>query len=145
MNDQHYVYITNSEDSINHPNNIPHDFTVSLSPPIYLDPNQDWSVAVTEIELMPGMNQTFCLCIDLCEGVHTGGKQLPLLRKLYPLTGGVKQLFTFNWPYYVKVKQKEIDKIRVYISDEQGVIMPLSDLTLKYTLHLRRYSPWHSS
>ena len=142
---QHYVYITSASTTL-HTDNKPHDFTITLSTPINLNDLEDWSVAVTELELVPGAtSQSFCMCSDLCSDSHIGEKSLPVLRRFYPfvITGSKKQVFTFPYPYYVKLKQKFIQKFRIYITDDKGLLLSVGNSTLKATLHFRRNSPWH--
>ena len=145
MNNHYYVYLSSEKDESVYPNNKAHDFFTQLSPPMVLEPEQEWSVAVTELELTPGTGQPFCLCSDVCEGSYVNGKILPVLRKFYPLAAGVKQVFTFTKPYYMNAKLEFVNSLRVYITDATGEELSFDDKTLKCTLHFRRSSPWYSN
>ena len=145
MNRQRYICLASTDDTERFPNNAGNDFTVNLSPEIKIPRGEDWSVAITELEISPSISTTFVICSDICEGSHTGNIQLPALRTFYPITSGSKHLFTFILPYYVRLRKNLLDHIRVYITDRQGKILSLSTTTLKVTLHLRKDTPWFSS
>ena len=147
LNHQRYLWMASTDDVEHFPNNTGNDFTVSLSPEIKIPRDEDWSVAITELEISPSINTTFAICSDICEGSHVGNKRLPILRTFYPITSGSKRkhLFTFTVPYYVKLRKKNLDHIRVYITDRQGKLLSLSARTLKVTLRLRRDTPWFTS
>ena len=145
MNDQYYLFLTAADCLDIYPSNVPQDFRVELSPFIQLGQNEEWSIAVTELIVVPGTDSTFTLCMDVCDSSRLGIRRAKVLRKFYPLRRGKKQLYTFDYPYYMRLTRKYLDVLHFYIIDESGDKLSFDAKTLKITLHLRRNTPWNQS
>ena len=140
MKGDHYLYLSQSDSKDYFPGNKAHDFVVKLTPPVVLEDLEDWSVAITELQVVPEIPSSFIVCCDLCQASHVGEKQLPVLRLIHPWVNVPINQYLFTDPYRIQIKQKVIDTIHIYITDEQGELMSLEQMQLRCTLQLRKYS-----
>ena len=62
MNRQRYIFLASTDATERFPNNAGNDFTVNLSPEIKIPRDEDWSVAITELEISPSISTTFVIC-----------------------------------------------------------------------------------
>ena len=145
MSRHRYITLSSADDTNRHWSNVGTDFTVTLSQFIVLEHSETWSVALTEVELTPSVNQAFVVCSDICASSHVGTGELPTLRALYPNEVTGKVLFTFKRPYYVPVKKRILDTIRIYLTDRDGGVLSLVPTTTRVTLHLRRDAPFYET
>ena len=145
MNRQHYLFISSDDTPDLFPDNKPEDFRVELTPFIHFTQHEEWSIAVTEMEVYPTPSDPFTICLDACNSSQFGHTQVEVLRKFYPLKKGKRNLYTFQYPYYMRINRNVLDVLHFYIIDEQGSRKSFEIKTLKLTLHLRASTPWFQS
>jgi len=127
-----YLYLSSDDSKQYFPNNKTDDFTVKL-PENYKLPGC-WEVALTEIHYPEVTPEGHVLSVlsDICEESVSGGGKAPVLRKIYKVSEVWNQL------YYVPVRSKEIDSIRIFIKESQGRGVSFANGTLHCALHIRK-------
>lgn len=127
--------------------NTPHDFNVQLDKQTIIEGN--WVVALTEIKVIytGTIKQVKDLYVytDVCTGSIVGKSERPLLRRVHIDTNNTSKTsktlsanIVFDTPYYVPVRVKELDQIRIYIKDEKDADCSFLDDTC-VTLHFKRF------
>jgi hypothetical protein len=76
---------------------------------------------------------------DLCENIHVGNVQVPLLRAvpLQDLSYGQVKSYTFTKPIYVPLAKREFDSIEVQLRDDSGDLLPLDEGKSVLVVHIR--------
>ena len=97
-------------------------------------------MALTELQVVPDIPTPFIVCCDLCQASHVSDKQLPVLRLIHPWVNVPINQYLFTDPYGIQIKQKVIDMVHIYITDDNGDLMSLEKTKLRCTLRLRKYS-----
>ena len=131
-----YMYLNSSSREATNKNNFL-DFTVNL--PFNIDLHDcKWELGLCDIffvkrkERWPNMY----ICCDVISSSFVNDKTLPVLRFIPEKEGRFSR--TFETIHYVDVVCKSLNKIRVYIYNENHEGSSFLNETLYCTLHLRR-------
>ena len=131
-----YMFLSSLDSPDYYPDNAAHHFRVKLSKPISLD--EHWYVALCEIRAKwdtvekKNDRSTIIFC-DLCENSVVNAFPKPVLRRL---SRKVSQEFSNR--QYIRVTQRYIETIRVYIEDNRTSAPSFSSELLEITLHFKR-------
>ena len=100
-----------SKDSLSfHPNNKGNNFTVELSERVNLD--GDWEIGLCDFYHNLEVNKILYVFCDLCDYSYIGNSLEPIIRRIYPNSTSTD--FQFSSNYYINVKNKAINRIKVY-------------------------------
>ena len=132
--------VLSSTDSSEYFDNKPNCFRIQLNKQVQLDGY--WTVALTEFTTESWnsnkKSREVFICCDLCEETFVGGKDMPLLRRVYlgekPETNTIYKL-----PYYVPVKVGQLQQICIYITDRAGNLVSFLDGPVSITLHFKKF------
>lgn len=132
--------VLKSTDSSEYFDNQPNCFRVHLNKQIQLDGY--WSVALTEFateswDLVKKTPEVY-ICCDICEETIVGGKDLPLLRRVF-LGEKQENNITYTLPYYIPVKIGQLQQICIYIIDRAGNPVSFLDGPVSATLHFKKF------
>lgn len=135
--------ILRSFDSIDvYPHNEPYDFRVHLETPLTL--SGYWTVALTEFTILghnPGLTSQpeLFLCCNICDDNIVGGREIPLLRRIYAeRTGNI----IFQSTSAVHVSQGQLQDIHLFIRTDKNEQASFLKGQVCVTLVLRRL-PFH--
>lgn len=122
--------------------NKPYDFRVKLNQRIRLDHN--WVIAITEFtsseRIDSHKNPELFIFSDICQNSFIGNNEHPLLRRTY-FDNAKQRNVIYNTPYYIQVRQGEIQQIHFYIKDDKGQDASFLQEKVTITLHLKKRSP----
>ena len=133
--------VLSSTDSLEYfVDNKPHCFTVQLNKQIHLDGY--WVVAMTECSTKSRKDSDkiteMYVCCEICQETFVGGKEMPLLRRVY--LGKQKESNTiYTLPYYIPMKTNQLHQIRIYITDRVGNLVSFLDGPVNITLHFKKF------
>ena len=134
----YYIYI-HSPANISYKNNF-FDFTVDFPQSIDLS-KSDWELGLCEFSFTKAKISTaekcpnMFLCCDIIAHSFCNNKSIPVLRFIPEMKG--KHFRNFDFVYYFDVIVKYLDRIRIYIKDNDGDMSSFEDEILYCTLHLR--------
>jgi len=112
------MVLSSSDGSDFFPNNKSHDFRVKLGRSLQFEGY--WVVALTEINTSDrGQTKELFVYSDICQDSFSGSSERPLLRRVFYEDKDQNNIVYDN-PYYVPIKQPDIQQIRVYIKDSNG-------------------------
>ena len=108
--------------------NKPYDFNVQLDKQTPIEGN--WVVALTEIKVnytgTTKQVKDLYVYTNVCTGSIVGKSEKPLIRRVHIDTNNTSKTsntlssnVVFDTPYYVPVRVKDLDQIRIYIKDEK--------------------------
>ena len=128
--------------------NKPYDFNVQLDKQTRIEGN--WVVALTEINVnytgTAKQIKDIYVYTDVCTGSIVGKSERPLLRRVHIDTNNTSKTsktlsanIVFETPYYVPVRVKELDQIRIYIKDEKDTDCSFIDGDTCVTLHFKKF------
>lgn len=101
-----------------------------------------WTIGLTEFTTESWnsnkKSQEVFICCDMCEETFVGGKDMPLLRRVYL---GEKQEtnIIYELTYYVPVKIGQLQQICIYITDREGNLVSFLDGPVSVTLHFKKF------
>ena len=132
--------VLSSTDSLDYFDNKPNCFRIQLNKQVQLDGY--WMVALTEFTTdswnsNKKLREVF-ICCDMCEETFVGGKDMPLLRRVY-LDEKPETNIIYNLPYYVPVKIGQLQQIYIYITDRAGNLVSFLDGPVNVTLHFKKF------
>ena len=132
--------VLRSTDSSEYFDNKPNYFRIQLNKQVQLDGY--WTVALTEFTTESwNPNKKYrevFICCNICEETFVGGKDMPLLRRVY-LGEKPESNVIYKLPYYVPVKIGELQQICIYITDRAGNLVPFLDGPVSITLHFKKF------
>jgi hypothetical protein len=132
--------VLRSTDSVEYFDNKPNCFRVQLNKQIQLDGY--WTVALTEFTTeswnSSKKSADVFVCCDICEETIVGGKDVPLLRRVF-LGEKKESNIIYTLPYYVPVKIGELQQICIYITDRAGNLVSFFDGPVSVTLHFKKF------
>ena len=124
-----------SSDSVEYfPLNKNSDFQVKLESPLSLD--TFWYISLREIrfKLKPKQStKSLIIYCDLCQPSMINGTSAPVLRRL---SRQISQEFACN--QFFPIGQKYIERVHIYIRDEEGKEPSFADQPVEVTLQLKR-------
>lgn len=123
-----YLFLHSQDSLLTYPQNHPTDFTIDLPQPLQL-PGK-WSIALTEINIIPNKKIDLYIYCDLCEYSYQRNTCKPILRI-------IRGSSTFSKPYFIPVAVNYAPRIRLYIRDSKGNIPSFDISTSRCTLALR--------
>lgn len=132
--------VLRSTDSSEYFENKPNCFRIQLNKQVQLDGY--WTIGLTEFTTerwkSNKKSQEVFICCDMCEETFVGGKDMPLLRRVYL---GEKQEtnIIYELPYYVPVKIGQLQQICIYITDREGNLVSFLDGPVSVTLHFKKF------
>lgn len=130
--------VLTSTDSSEYFENKPHCFRVQLNKQIQFDGY--WTVALTEFSteslISSKKKSELFVCCDICEESIVGGKEAPLLRRIY--LGKNPKNITYSQPYYIPVKIGQLQQIAIYITDRDGNLVSFLNGPVTVTLHFKK-------
>ena len=101
-----------------------------------------WTVALTEFTTESWdsnkKSREVFICCDICEETFVGGKDMPLLRRVF-LGEKKENNIIYKLPYYVPVKIGPLQQICIYITDKAGNFVSFLDGPVSITLHLKKF------
>lgn len=131
-----YLHLYSGDSLKAHSDNHAGDFVVDLPKRFLLEGT--WECALTELAL-PSQpeRQTHRLyvCADVVEESYARNSFLPLLRSTEPVEEGTLE---YAKPYYVRLRQTDLNRVRIFIRDDQLRACRFKTDGLHCTLHLRR-------
>jgi hypothetical protein len=125
-----YLFLSSSDSLDNHKNNTWYDFTIEFSN--MLDFQGGWECALAEIFFDADVTENLFLYCDICEYSYVGSKLLPVLRLVN------HNSIEFYNLIYMKVNNKEINRLRLYIRDKKNNIPSLDVKEVNCTLVFRK-------
>lgn len=132
--------VLRSTDSSEYFEKQPNCFRIQLNKQVQLDGY--WTIGLTEFATerwnSNKKSQEVFICCDMCEETFVGGKDMPLLRRVYL---GEKQEtnIIYELPYYVPVKIGQLQQICIYITDREGNLVSFLDGPVSVTLHFKKF------
>ena len=132
--DNFYLFISSSDSLSFHPDNKGSNFTVELPESVNL--HGEWEAALCDFYHNPEVNEILYVFCDLCDYSYIGNSLEPIIRKIYPNSTSTD--FQFSSNYYINVKNKNINRIKVYIRDVNFGFPSSVTGDIHLTLHLRR-------
>ena len=136
--EEFYLYLYCEDLLSTHVNNHAGDFVVDL-PKTYLLEGR-WECALTELTLHPQKKrrpERLYLCFDLVQDSYLKNTFLPVLRSVDPTSEGTLDL-EFRRPYYTRMRQMELNRVRIFIRDDRLQPCRFKLDRLYCTLHLRK-------
>lgn len=131
--------VLTSTDSSEYFDNKPNCFRVQLNKQIQFDGY--WTVALREFSseswIASKKKSELFVCCDICEETLIGGKEAPLLRRVY--LGGKAENITYTLPYYIPVKIGQLQQIGIYITDRDGNLVSFLNGPVTVTLHFKKF------
>lgn len=132
--------VLRSTDSLEYFDNKPNCFRIQLSKQVQFDGY--WTVAVTEFttaswDVSKKSPEVF-ICCDICEETFVGGKDLPLLRRVF-LGKEKENNIIYKLPYYIPMKIGQLQQICIYITDRAGNLVSFLDGPVSVTLHFKKF------
>jgi hypothetical protein len=137
-----YLYIKSDESNDYFSDNQVYRFKVHLSLPLLL--NGKWKVGLAEFYTADNSKSrtkttdTLYVYTDLCKESIVHGVEQPLLRRLDKNKKNGWE-YTFETPYYLPVKKKELREFQIYIKLSDGSYASELKEPLNLTLHLKQY------
>ena len=147
MTSHQYLYLS-SDDSLNYfPANSPSNFTVKMLSPLIFRCNQFIGLlAFQYCDLFTNKqgyaesaNRNIYICSDICQQSFVKDRMLPVLTRLYIDSNNdsaVKEVTITN-PIYIPIVQYFSQDLHIYITDDYGEIISLSNGPTKLTLHVK--------
>ena len=123
------LVVKSTDSTFTYPTNQPWDFRVRLPTPLSLEGY--WTIELTEFYINNLTNKEIFVFCSLCDMSIVGGKEVPLLRRIY-LQNEKNVIFTA--PYQIPLRCADVTDIHIYIKDAQD--KPASFLTDPPTLTL---------
>ncbi len=134
---QHMLFLSSADSHKHYANNTKNEFLIELGQ--MYDLKGTWTVELMEIQCSLASKDTskyIYVLTDLCENSYIKDKHLPILRRI-PLTNDKRIEKTFIQPYAVKVVHSQIQRLRVYITNEHNKPISFSSEPLYLTLRLK--------
>ena len=132
---QFYVYLSSDDSKIYFPDNKAAHFTIKLPEILHL--RGKWQLALCDIQY-PSIEkkkpEQLLLLADICQDSIIGDTRSPVLRRFKYRTRGYTD---FNVLYYVSLKNREVDRISVYLRTDSGEEPSFVSGTVKCTLHFQ--------
>ena len=132
--------VLTSTDSSEYFDNKSHCFRVQLNKQIQFDGY--WTVALAEFSteswiLSKKKTTELYVCCDICEETTIGGKEAPLLRRVY--LGEKPDNIIYTLPYYIPVKIGQLQQIGIYITDREGNLVSFLDGPVTVMFHFKKF------
>ena len=116
-----------------HKENKPYDFIVELNEIFNL--KGLWEIALCDINLNPTLTESIYVFSDICDQSYVLNSSEPVIKLVYP--SGSSTSYSFTNRYYLPIKQKTLNRIRIYIRDrDMNSVSRLSE-DIQLTLHAR--------
>ena len=112
-NEEFYIFLTSRDSLKFHPENKSHTFTVEL--PERLNLSGIWEVAICDFSTSEVPSETLMVFSDICDHSFVKDSLHPILRMILPCHRCRSHVFTNK--YYVRVGQKSLGRIMIYIRD----------------------------
>ena len=77
------------------------------------------------------------MCCDICEETTIGGKETPLLRRIY--LGEKPDNIIYTLPYYIPVKIGQLQQIGIYITYREENLVSFLDGPVTVKLHFKKF------
>ena len=138
-NGEHYpIYLSSTDSLSTYPSNTAYDFTSILAKEVRLDELREWEVGVVEMKMTPSA-ENFYICCDFVEPSIVGEYYFPVLRRLLLQTSslGGEIPYYIDTPFYMKMTRKNLERMRIYLSDEKGSVGSVASGLLGVTLDIR--------
>ena len=137
---EHYLYLSDTDSLVTHPNNRAYDFTIDL--PQILRLEGEWVCALADISYSNILDDTalshIYVCTDICQNSIIGNYKFPVLRRCTMNRVLEFMDHEFSKLYYIKVSRDQINHIRIYIKDQFLNPVSFELKSLRCTLHLKR-------
>ena len=108
------LVVKSTDSTFTYPTNQPWDFRVRLPTPLSLEGY--WTIELTEFYINNVTNKEIFVFCSLCDMSIVGGKEVPLLRRIY-LQNEKNVIFTA--PYQIPLRCADVTDIHIYIKDAQ--------------------------
>ena len=131
--DEHYLFLNSTLSKEQYPDNSSTDFTVEFPHPYQLDGK--WTCSLTEIYAKV-TKTTLYVCADICEESYADNTMAPILRVLHKTN---KRLITFDEAINIPIKTGTLNRIRIFIRDDQFKLIDEQLPTLWCTLRLKKW------
>ncbi len=140
---QHMLFLCSTDSSKLYPNNTSSEFIVELGQTYELD--GEWTVELTEIRCALDNSKAKQLYVysNLCEPSYVQNKYSPLLRNI-SLSSPRKTIEQFHNSYAIKVAHSQLQRVKIYIRDENNKPASFSKDPLYITLRLKKYGGQHT-
>ena len=134
MGESDLFFFLSSRDSLfYHKENKPYDFTVELNEIFNL--KGLWEIALCDINLNTTLTESIYVFSDICDQSYVLNSSEPVIKLVYP--SGSSTSYSFTNRYYLPIKQKTLNRIRIYIRDrDMNSVSRLSE-DIQLTLHAR--------
>lgn len=109
------------------------DFIIELPHPLFLE--GEWECALVDVLFSNKVTQNLIILCDLCQNSYIHNTSQPVLRTI---SKGTSKHQTFFNPIYLKISRDSIQRLKLFIRDEQLNDLSLTSQQLKCTLHFRR-------
>lgn len=136
--DDFYLHLYSGDSITTIVNNHAGDFLVDLRRTYYLDGH--WECAMTEITFLSQFERRIHrinICTDTVEQSYVRDTSLPVLRSI-DIDSDEKVDVVFNSPYYIRIHRQNLDRIRIFIRDDELNPCRFKFDRLYCTLHFRR-------
>ena len=132
------IHLSANDSVSTYPLNSANDFTSILAKEVRLDELREWEVGVVEIKILPNV-ENFYICCDFVEPSIVGEYYFPVLRRLLLPTSsmGVEFAYYIDTPFYIKMTRKNLERMRIYLSNEKGLVESVATGLLGVTLDIR--------
>ena len=146
-----YYFLSSNDDKRIYSLNVWNDFTVNISPPIYLHRNIGWKLSLLQLDIdfspqLP-INQTneevstskyiYVYC-DLISQNNVIGEMSSIINYLSIDNNSYKRAIHFSppIPYCFPINSKIISSMRIYLKDEHGKTPSLDGVCSRCTLQI---------
>lgn len=131
-----YFHLFSGDSLSTHADNHAGDFVVDLPKRFLLE--GPWECALTELTLSSSPEHPthrLYVCSDIVEESYARNSFLPLLRSTEPLEEGTVE---FADPYYVRLRHIDLNRVRIFIRDDQLKPCRFKSDRVYCTLHVRK-------
>lgn len=138
-----YVYVRSDESNGIFDDNQVYKFKIHLKVPLSF--HGFWKVALTEFQARNAKgirksksNSAIYILSSICKDSIAHGVELPLLRRV-EMNTPTGWDYIFPSPYYVPLKQRELQEFEVVIKSNDGNLATFLESPLYLTLHFKQY------
>ena len=128
-----YLFISSNDSKNFHLENKSHTFTIELPERIELE--DEWEVALVDLCTKNALDKNLYIYSDIADYSYVKSSLEPILRIIYPTVNSINY---FSERYYIRVRQKTLGRIFLYIRDSEGQIPLNFDQEVTLTLHLKK-------
>ena len=135
MEQNSFFIFLSSEDSLSyHPDNTPYNFIVELKESLQII--GEWEVGICDFFCSETISQKCYIFSDIVDYSYVRNSLEPILRTLMPSNASSSIFFPII--FYFPIKVNSLNRIRVYIKDNQMRLLTTLSGAVSLSLHFRK-------